>query len=147
MRKKSGIGLIELLVAIPLLFILMFLGANRFNNARLAAHRAEVPSNVDGIRTAQIAYKAAWSQYIEVSSWTPSSNISKTQRSWSTGRGFDTLGWSPKGKVKGRYKVSSKSSTNFIVTGECDVDGDDDNASFTATKAIDTKMNTAPNVY
>ena len=53
MRKKSGIGLVEVLVAVPLLLVLMFLGANRFNNAQLAAHRAEVPSNVDGIRTAQ----------------------------------------------------------------------------------------------
>lgn len=148
MRKKSGIGLVEVLVAVPLLLVLMFVGLAKFQHARMAAQRAEVPTNVDGIRMAQIAYKASWSRFIEVSSWTPSSVVTKTARSWSSGTGFDSLGWRPDSlKVKGSYKVTSKSSTDFLVTGICDVDGDEARASFTATRALKTKMNTGPTVY
>ena len=71
----------------------------------------------------------------------------KTQRSWSSGTNVDTLGWGPDGKVRGRYKVESTSTTDFLVTGECDVDNDDDNASFTATKSLNTKMNTGATAY
>ena len=100
-----------------------------------------------GIKTAQIAYDAAFDTYIQISSWTPDSNITKTQRSWNSGTNFDTLGWGPDGKVRGRYKVESTSTTDFLVTGECDVDNDDDNASFTATKSLNTKMNTGATAY
>ena len=118
-----------------------------FVDMQYRAKRAEIPSNVDGIKTAQIAYDAAFDKYIEVTDWKPSSNIAKTQRSWSSGSGFDTLGWGPDGKVRGRYKVSSKSSTNFLVSGECDVDNDDDHSTWTATKSINTKMNTGASIY
>ena len=148
MRTKTGIGLVEVLIAIPILLVLMFLGANRLNHARLAAHRAEVPASVEGIKMAQIAYKASYGRYIEQSSWTPSSQVSKTARSWSYGTNFDTLGWAPQtAKLKGRYKVTSMSTTDFMVTGECDVDDNDENASFTATKSIRVKMNTSNDVY
>ena len=148
MRRTSGLGLVELLIAIPLLVALMFLGANRFNHARLAAHRAEVPTNVEGIRTASIAYHASWGKFVEITSWTPSSNITSLARSWVTGTNFDTMSWSPdEARIRGRYKVESTSTTDFLVTGECDLDEDYNNASFTATKSLRAKLNTAADVY
>jgi len=49
--------------------------------------------------------------------------------------------------VRGWYKVSSNSTTDFIVTGECDVDNDDSNAQFTTTKTINWTMNIGAKVY
>ena len=147
MFNKKGFTLVELMIVVAIIGILAAIAIPNFVDMQYRAKRAEVPGNVDGIKTAQIAYDAAFDKYIEVSSWAPSDDLTKTQRSWETGTDFDTLGWGPDGKVRGRYKVTSKSSTDFLVTGDCDVDNDDDNASFTATKSINTKMNTGPSVY
>ena len=147
MFNKKGFTLVELMIVVAIIGILAAIAIPNFVDMQYRAKRAEVPGNVDGIKTAQIAYDAAFDKYIEVSSWAPSDDITKTQRSWESGTDFDTLGWGPDGKVRGRYKVTSKSSTDFLVTGDCDVDNDDDNASFTATKSINTKMNTGPSVY
>lgn len=80
--------------------------------------------NIRGIKTAQIDYDAAFDKYVEVSSWKPSSNITKTQRSWSSGTGFDTLGWGPGGddpiKVRGRYKVTvATDGSDFTAYATC----------------------------
>ena len=147
MFNKKGFTLVELMIVVAIIGILAAIAIPNFVDMQYRAKRAEVPGNVDGIKTAQIAYDAAFDKYIEVSSWAPSDDLTKTQRSWETGTDFDTLGWGPDGKVRGRYKVTSKSSTDFLVTGDCDVDNDDDNSSFTATKSINTKMNTGPSVY
>ncbi len=147
MFNKKGFTLVELMIVVAIIGILAAIAIPNFVDMQYRAKRAEVPGNVDGIKTAQIAYDAAFDKYIEVSSWAPSDDLTKTQRSWESGTDFDTLGWGPDGKVRGRYKVTSKSSTDFLVTGDCDVDNDDDNASFTATKSINTKMNTGPSVY
>jgi type IV pilus assembly protein PilA len=147
MFNKKGFTLVELMIVVAIIGILAAIAIPNFVDMQYRAKRAEVPSNVDGIKTAQIAYDAAFDKYIEVSSWMPSSNVAKTQRSWTSGTGFDTLGWGPDGKVRGRYKVTSKSTTDFLVTGECDVDNDDTQSTFTATKSINTKMNTGASIY
>jgi type IV pilus assembly protein PilA len=127
--------------------ILAAIAIPNFVEQQYRAKRAEVPSNVKGIKTAQIAYDAAFDTYIEVSSYKPSSSVGEAQRSWVSGTDFDTLGWMPDGKVRGAYKVTSSSSTDFRVTGICDVDGDGIRASFTATKSINTVMVTGATTY
>jgi hypothetical protein len=114
---------------------------------RLHAMRAECPSNVDGIKTAQIAYDAAFDTYIAINSYKPRSMPGKDQVSWVSGTDFDTLGWLPDGKVRGVYRVTSRSSTDFLVEAKCDVDGDGIPSYFTATKSINTTMNTPADVY
>lgn len=147
MFNKKGFTLVELMIVVAIIGILAAIAIPNFVDMQYRAKRAEVPGNVDGIKTAQIAYDAAFDTYVQISSWTPSSNITKTQRSWSSGTNFDTLGWGPDGKVRGRYKVESTSTTDFLVTGECDVDNDDTHATFTATKSLNTKMNTGATAY
>ena len=147
MFNKKGFTLVELMIVVAIIGILAAIAIPNFVDMQYRAKRAEVPSNVDGIKTAQIAYAAAFDKYIEVADWKPSSDMTKTQREWTSGSGFDTLGWGPDGKVRGRYMVESSSTTDFEVTGECDVDNDDNEASFTATKSINTVMNTGASEY
>jgi type IV pilus assembly protein PilA len=147
MFNKKGFTLVELMIVVAIIGILAAIAIPNFVDMQYRAKRAEVPSNVDGIKTAQIAYDAAFDKYIEVGDWKPSSDMTKTQRAWTSGSGFDTLGWGPDGKVRGRYKVESSSSTDFEVTGECDVDNDDTESTFTATKSINTVMNTGASDY
>ena len=147
MFNKKGFTLVELMIVVAIIGILAAIAIPNFVDMQYRAKRAEVPGNVDGIKTAQIAYDAAFDKYIEVSDWKPSDEIAKTQRSWSTGTGFDTLGWGPDGKVRGRYKVTSKSTTDFLVTGIADVDGDSVQSSFTATKSINAVMTTGNDTY
>ncbi len=147
MFNKKGFTLVELMIVVAIIGILAAIAIPNFVDMQYRAKRAEVPSNVDGIKTAQIAYDAAFDTYVEVSSYKPSSSVGKKQKTWSSGTDFDTLGWGPDGKVRGAYKVTSKSTTDFLVTGICDVDGDGTQASFTATKSINTTMNTGATAY
>ena len=103
MFNKKGFTLVELMIVVAIIGILAAIAIPNFVDMQYRAKRAEVPGNVDGIKTAQIAYDAAFDKYIEVSSWAPSDDLTKTQRSWETGTDFDTLGWGPDGKVRGRY--------------------------------------------
>jgi type IV pilus assembly protein PilA len=147
MFTKKGFTLVELMIVVAIIGILAAIAIPNFVDMQYRAKRAEVPSNVDGIKTAQIAYDAAFDTYIQISSFKPSSSVNKTQQTWTSGTSFDTLGWGPDGKVRGAYKVTSSSSTDFLVSGICDVDGDGTNASFTATKSVNTTMTTGASIY
>jgi type IV pilus assembly protein PilA len=147
MFNKNGFTLVELMIVVAIIGILAAIAIPNFVDMQYRAKRAEVPGNVKGIKTAQIAYDAAFDTYIQVSSFKPGSTVGKTQKTWTSGTDFDTLGWLPDGKVRGAYKVTSSSSTDFQVTGICDVDGDGSNATFTATKSVNTTMTTGATVY
>jgi type IV pilus assembly protein PilA len=141
------VGCAVIMGGVVVVGILAAIAIPNFVDMQYRAKRAEVPSNVKGIKTAQIAYDAAFDTYIQVSSYKPSSSVGKAQRTWVSGTDFDTLGWMPDGKVRGAYKVTSSSRSDFLVTGICDVDGDGVRASFTATKSINTTMTTGNNIY
>ena len=113
------------------------------------AKRAEVPSNVNAIKTAQLAYDAAFDEFIPTSTRPRSIEmLDGEQHSWSSGSGFDTLGWSPDGNVRGTYKVEvAPGGRDFIVHGWIDVDGDGFPAHYTATKSVNAMMVTPNDVY
>ena len=147
MFNKKGFTLVELMIVVAIIGILAAIAIPNFVAMQYRAKRAEVPSNVDGIKTAELAYDAAFDTFIQQTSFVPSS-VSKAQQNWpTTPTGFTTLGWAPDGKVRGQYKVATTSSTDFLVSGASDVDGDGTNTSFTSTKSINAVMNSANDVY
>ena len=140
----KGSGIVPILIIVgALLFggifvvgILAAIAIPNFVSMQYRAKRAEIPANVAGIKTAEIAYDAAFDEYIEVREFVPDSRP-----------GFDTLGWAPDGQVRGSYRVTKKGYSDFVVQGMCDVDGYGDQALFTATKSINTTMNTGNSTY
>jgi len=110
------------------------------------AKRAEAPSYVDGIKTAELAYDAAFDTFVAVPPMVPDSSPGKAQRGWPSGSAFDTLGWGPGGEVRGSYWVDVQGN-NFVVHGIIDVDGDGKPAHYTATKTINAVMVTTNDTY
>ena len=133
MMNRKGFTLVELMIVVAIIGILAAIAIPNFVDMQYRAKRAEVPSNVDGIKTAELAYEASFDTFIANSDFQPDSTPGKQQRNWSAGN-FGTLGWAPDGKVRGSYKVDLNGSTDFTVRGECDVDGDGTNYATTATK-------------
>lgn len=91
------------------------------------AKRTEVIENVEAIRTAQLACYEAFESFVEVPSPVPRpvEGLTKGSVPWRPGSGFDTLGWSPDGEVRGTYWVElSPQGTDFTVHGAIDIDGD-----------------------
>jgi hypothetical protein len=126
---------------------LIRLQERHFGTAKFAALRDECIPNMRAIKTAQLSYDASFDTYVEVSSFHPDSAPGKTQREFTTGSAFDTIGWRPDGLVRGSYKVASTSTTDFLITCITDVDGDGAKASFTATKTLNVTLNTRNDVY
>ena len=147
MFNKKGFTLVELMIVVAIIGILAAIAIPNFVAMQYRAKRAEVPSNVDGIKTAEMGYDAAFDEYIEQTSAVPSSTPDKTQKAWTTGTAFDTLGWSPDGKVRGTYQVEESNSTDFMVTGICDVDGDGTQSTYTASRTLNSTMTSDNNAY
>ena len=144
--NRKGFTLVELMIVVAIIGILAAIAIPNFVSMQYRAKRAEVPANVDGIKTAELAYDAAFDSFV-VAAAHPSGTPGKTQVTWGTSADFDQLGWAPDGKVRGQYSVATSSSTDFTVTGVCDVDGDTTQAQYTATTTTNATQTTGNNVY
>ena len=133
MMNRKGFTLVELMIVVAIIGILAAIAIPNFVNMQYRAKRAELPSNVDGIKTAELAYEASFDQFVDAETAPRGdSDLDKKQVGWSS-EAFDTLGWGPDGDVRGNYGVES-GDTDFDITGKCDVDGDGNTATYTSSK-------------
>lgn len=95
----------------------------------------ELIGYMKGIKTAEIAYESNFDVFVTASQYPPEPNINGTKWVKRTSGGFNTLGWSPDGPVRGSYSVST-ASTDFTVLGIGDVDGDGTLETYRATKSL-----------
>ena len=146
--NKKAFTLVELMIVVAIIGILAAIAVPNFVAMQYRAKRAEVPSNVDGIKTAELAYDAAFDAFVQQTAWIPTSGPDKIQYAWpSSGTGFATIGWAPDGNVRGQYTLQSNGTTGFTVSGRCDVDNDNSNATFTATRDANSVMGSANDIY
>ena len=153
MMNRKGFTLIELMIVVAIIGILAAIAIPNFIAMQLRAKRSELPTNVDGIRTAEKAYHHEWDAFTSAGS-TPSSLPGRTQVNFTGGgfASFSNLGWTADGKVRGMYSVtasnaSSASADDFVATGIANVDGDSGNSQYTANRAEKAEMITSNNVY
>lgn len=113
----------------------------------LRAKRAEAPTNLNAIRTAERAYHMEWGTYT-VAPPTPE-QLPGEQPVAFKGAGqksFQNLGWVPDEKVYCRYGVTV-AADDFVATAECDIDGDGIPCFYTATAGQEASMITAEDIY
>ncbi len=143
-----GVGMF---VALPVVGILAAVAIPNFVAMDLKSKRAEVPGNVDGLKTAELAYDAAFDGYQSVGSATegryllgrePHSFLDQDTAD------FDKIGWQPDGMVRGIYwVVVTDGGRDFEVHGICDVDGDGQYAEYVATRETNATMVSPYDVY
>jgi type II secretory pathway pseudopilin PulG len=134
-------------VAVPVIGVLAAIAIPNFVAMQLKAKRSEVPANVDGLKTAELAYDAAFDTFIAFGDeQSARRGLGKSQREWAATEGSDKLGWRPDGLVRGGYWVEVHGSS-FVVHGICDVDGDGEYAEYTATSSINSTLVSPPDVY
>lgn len=148
MFNKKGFTLVELMIVVAIIGILAAIAIPNFVAMQYRAKRAEVPPNLDGIKTAELAYDAAQDQFVVEGTFRPrdAGEVDKAQVTWDGGN-FDALSWAPDGKVRGAYKVTTTSTTDFLVEGVIDVDNDEENAEFTCSKETNVVMVSGNDVY
>lgn len=140
-EHRSAVALtITCAVALIVLGVVMVLSLPGQLAQRHAPKRGEVPANVDGIKTALVAYQADSLAFVALPAWPrPPEATDEEATPWSSHPAWDTVGWAPDGPVYGSYWVErSEDGTDFTVFGVQDIDGDGEKAWYTATKSINT---------
>jgi prepilin-type N-terminal cleavage/methylation domain-containing protein len=136
---RAGFSLVELMIVVAIIGILAAIAVPSFTEMQLKAKRAELPGVIDGIKTAEIAYEAAYDAHVELPLQPRGdADLDKNAVTWTSDSAWQSIGWSPDGEVRGNYQVGLSQVDHpgvaFLVTGRADVDSDDALCEYTATE-------------
>lgn len=120
----------------PMMAPILGLASSNFGLMQQKAKRAEVPTNVDGIKVALLAYDAAFDSFVAAPAAPRAlDQLTKEAVPWVSNPGFTQLGWAPDGDVRGVYWVEvNADGSDFVVYGAIDADGDGEPVIYRATR-------------
>ncbi|MDP2307650.1 MAG: type II secretion system protein [Pseudomonadota bacterium] len=157
-RTQEGFSLVELLIVVAIIGILAAIAVPNFIAMQHRAKRAELPGNVEGIKSAQQAYFTAFDEYLDLGA-SPAGNPSKVLTAWlASDANWATLGWRPAGDVRGLYSAITTAQCaqdptvyvgpTFCVTAASDIDGNGDAVEYYAGPAYNATIQSGyENVY
>lgn len=147
-RARRGVGRTEIMVGVGVGAIIIIIVAALALRTTDKSARAELPLNVDSIRTAQIEYESAFGQFIEASPAPREPHeVDAKAVPWVPSEGFKLLSWAPAAaELRGSYSVSVKKG-DFRVNGVSDLDEDKVMARYSATRAEPAAAQTGDDVY
>jgi type IV pilus assembly protein PilA len=146
MRTNKGFSLVELMIVVAIIGILAAIAIPNFMTMQLKAKRGELPSNVNGIKTAELAYDAMYDGFLDAA-LNPASAPNKTAVPWVSSGGWTQLPWAPDGEVRGNYSVVLSGANDFLVTANCDVDADTIVATYTASSTLGATQTSANDAF
>ena len=153
-RNNKGFTLIELMIVVAIIGILAAIAIPNFVAMQLRAKRSEMPTNVDGVRTAEKSYEHEWDVFTACAA-KPTTMPTKIQTDFGAtfgdGGDWDLLGWIADGKVRGQYSVTAATGTsvsqNFSAQAYADIDGDGTTSAYVADKFTKSSMVSSNAVY
>ena len=126
-KKQLGFTLIELMIVIAIIGILAAIAIPNFQNYQLKSKSGEAKFILGSIKTTSEAYRSEYDTYVACSA-NPATIPGVSKLPWINGNGdFDSIGFSPLGKVYYSYSVipgQSGITTSYIALAEADLDGD-----------------------
>ncbi len=148
-RLDAEFGLSGENASVAIMGALAAIAIPNFVQMQKRAKRAELPSNVDAIRTAVLAYHAEHGVYPTVpAAPRPLSEMDGEAVEWTGGPEWESIGWAPDGEVRGVYWVEvSEDGASFTVYGAADLDGDGIECRYAGDQDKPAEALTPPTVY
>ena len=153
LSEPSGFTLIELAVTVAIVGVLSTVAIPQYYHVLLRSKRAELPMNLDAIRTVEIGYEAEWSAFTSCAlspTSLPGRKAADFPANNTSSLDWNLLGWWPDGRVYGQYEVrSDNASHTSLFTGDAfsDIDGDGNLTNFQITQDFKPQMLTSNTTY
>jgi hypothetical protein len=109
---------------------------------------ARVELHVNQIRDALLTYGVTEGSYPPIPAFVPDASPGSKPRPWPEGSPFQVLGWQPSDAMAwGAYRVEQRGEDDFEVIGVIDIDGDGEQAVWTASKRLEATRQTDPSIH
>jgi len=138
----------QLIIGATVVGVLILIAVPLAMNMQSSAGSGELPLNVEAIRTAEIEYRSAFSEYVAADAAPRSPHaVNDKPVEWKPSTGFSKLSWAPDEtlEVYGAYWVEA-TKDSFTVHGASDLDGDGERAIWKATADAPAAATTADGV-
>ncbi len=107
-KSNKGFTLIELMIVVAIIGILAAIAIPNFLRFQLKSKSSEGKVNIAAIRTAEESYLAEFGAYVDATASPTMADPGASKVTFADNGGFDTLGWSPEGRVFFQYEVKPR---------------------------------------